>query len=504
MEGARCEDARMLRGRTTGSVKPGACSRSAVLCIVITHVLLFLSYARVLQAAGPPEGIAGALSCGKPGVAEGVSPGKDLYRIDIDVSSYPNAVCNDGTPAAMFVRRYRSEPDRNSWIIFLLGGGDCKTGQACAQRWCSIGTNYGADKMSTSFLEERDIAGNGIFSPDSSINSFAGWNQVFVYYCSSDGWSGSASNVPLSAIDPNGKHVDYLIDFRGADIVEAVIGTLQRQPGQRLVTYRRSPGPDIAMPDLNNAERVLFTGSSAGGNGVKSNVDRVGQLLRSMNKRCRGSEACPLAYMGVIDANYPPSYQSVDLTQATFCKGPPFLCAYGSFYTYEWNQVDLGTWGARGDESCVKWHHDSAPGTEWMCADPQHVVGNHLTTPLFIRMDMQDPLFGGQFGDEGLTTPAQFGRLVHDQLLNVLNLDQIAEEGSGKTGGPPLRIPGVFGPQCGQHYGLSDSTAFFSVTVTESGKKYSYHDLLWNWVQGLTPQQAVHALTAPGPAPDCP
>jgi hypothetical protein len=208
--------------------------------------------------------------------------------------------------------------------------------------------------------------------------------------------------------------------------------------------------------------------------------------------------------MGVIDANYPPSYQSVDLTRATFCTGTPFLCTYASFYTYEWNQISLGTWGARGDESCVKWHQDHAPGTEWKCADPQHVSDNHLTTPLFIRMDLQDPLFGSQFAEAGLTTSVRFGQLVHDQLLNVVNLDKSAEEGSVRSGGPRLNTPGVFGPQCMQHYGLSDSTAFFSVTVDDSGRKYSYHDLLLKWVQETQPQQAVHSFAAPGPAPDCP
>jgi hypothetical protein len=223
--------------------------------------------------------------------------------------------------------------------------------------------------------------------------------------------------------------------------------------------------------------------------------------LRTTNKQCRGSGDCPLAYMGVIDANSPPSYTSLDLTQATFC---PFLCTYKSFYTNEWNQVNLATWNARGDESCVKWHQANAPGTEWVCADPQHVVNNHLATPLFIRQDLQDQTWKRIFAEQELTTAAQFGQLVHDQLLHVVNLDQFAEEGSVSGGGPELKTPGVFGPQCTQHYGLSDSLAFFSVTVTDAGQQYSYHDLLWNWVQGAQPQQVVHSFTGPGPAPDCP
>lgn len=497
-------DVTMLSKPTARSMQVVVSWYSAI-CMFITFVVPPLFFATVLKASSDqPEGIAKALSCGTVGTAEGVSPGEDLYRIDLDLSNFPKAVCNDGTPAVMFVRRYKKKQDKNKWIIFLLGGGNCGNGESCAQRWCSIDTNYGADKMSTRFLKEARIAGEGVFSPDTSINSFAGWNQVFVYYCSSDDWAGSASNVHLSAIDASGNQVDYLINFRGADIVEAVIGTLQREPGGRQVLYKDSDGVEQVMPDLDKAELVLLAGSSAGGNGVKNNVDRVGDLLRKTNKHCRRSGDCPLVYMGVIDANYPPSYRTLDLARATFCTEPPFLCTYEDFYVGAWNRVHLATWGSRGDDSCVKWHQDNMPGTEWMCADPQHVVNNHLTTPLFIRQDLQDETWGKAYADAGLTTPDQFGQLVHDQLMNVVNLDKFAEEGSVRSRGPQLRTPGVFGPQCRQHYGLTDGTAFFSVTVTDSGKKYSYHDLLWNWVHGVQPQQVIHSFTGPGSAPDCP
>lgn len=449
------------------------------------------------------EGIATALSCGRIGGTETVLPGQDLYRTDMNLSTYPNAVCNDGTPATMFVRRYSKKKDKNKWIIFLIGGGHCTSGQSCAQRWCSIDTPYGEDKMSTSFLSKKSIAGNGIFNPNASINNFAGWNQVFVWYCSSDDWSGSVSDVHLSATDANGKQVDYLINFRGADIVEAVIGTLQRQPQEQPVAYKDSDGAELVMPDLDKAELVLFAGSSAGG-GAKNNVDRVGELLRKGNKWCKNSNECPLVYLGVVDASYPPSYERLDLTQATFCTDAPFLCSYEVNFTAYWNAVSLGTWNARGDESCVKWHHDHMPGTEWRCADQEHVVENHLTTPLFIRMDHQDQTHLSNYVDTGLTTPTQFGQLVHSQLLNLPDLDKFAEEGSVRSGGPSLQTPGVFGPQCTQHYGLSVSTSFYLVTVSDSGKSYNFHDVLWNWVQGARPQQLVRDFAAPGPAPDCP
>jgi hypothetical protein len=481
----------------------------AAIAMLIALFLLPSFGVRSLKAASDPQGIAKALPCGALGEVEDVSPGTDLFRIDMDLSKFPNAVCNDGTPATMFVRRYATKADKNKWVVFLLGGGNCRNGQECAQRWCSFDTNYGANKMSTAFLKQRgvkkSIDGNGIFSRDASVNKFAGWNQVFVFYCSSDDWQGSASNVHLSAIDPNGNQIDYLINFRGADIVEAVIATLQREPRGDAVEYRDSTtGENMALPDINKAELVMFTGSSAGGNGVKENVDRVGDLLRKTNKQCKGSDNCPLVYLGVIDANYPPSFQSLDLTQATFCTGAPFVCAYDALYANRWNAVNVATWGARGDESCVKWHQQHQPGTEWMCADDQHVVHNHLTTPLFIRFDQQDNNIGGTYVEENLTTATQFGQLTHDQLLANVDLDKFAEEGSVRSGGPRLRTPGVFGPQCTDHYGLSISKVFFGPKISDSGKSYTFHDVLWNWVQGAQPQRLVRAFAGPGPAPDCP
>jgi hypothetical protein len=75
---------------------------------------------------------------------------------------------------------------------------------------------------------------------------------------------------------------------------------------------------------------------------------------------------------------------------------------------------------------------------------------------------------------------------------------------SMRSGGPRLRTPGVFGPQCTDHYGLSISNVFFCVTISDSSKKYNFHDVLWNWVQGEQPRQVIHTFAGPGPAADCP
>lgn len=97
--------------------------------------------------------------------------GIDLARFTIDVARYPEAVCNDGTPAVFYYGGYTKPEDRNKWIIFLQGS--CIDGQSCTERWCSIDTNYGLDKMSTS-LSEAQIRGAGFLSASASFSRHDG------------------------------------------------------------------------------------------------------------------------------------------------------------------------------------------------------------------------------------------------------------------------------------------------------------------------------------------
>jgi hypothetical protein len=121
------------------------------------------------------------LSCGRRGEAGVLAAGTDMTRQTVDLRKYPEAVCNDATPAVFYVSPHTREEDRNKWVIFLQGGGGCGGGDECANRWCSSGTNVGMDKMSSS-LSKPSINGSGIFERRES-NRFHGWNHVLVYYC---------------------------------------------------------------------------------------------------------------------------------------------------------------------------------------------------------------------------------------------------------------------------------------------------------------------------------
>lgn len=450
-----------------------------------------------------PE-INNALTCGRLGEVSDIAPGNALFRVDVNLNNFPNAICNDGSGAVFYVRRASNDADRNKWHIHLQGGGGCQDGQSCAERWCSDDTNFGADRMSTTFRPmPAGIQGWGIFNRNPQLNNFAGWNHVLIYYCSSDMWAGTASNVQLSATGPGGATAQYRIHFQGANILDAVIKTLRQAPGGLPVTYQDEERATCAMPDLDEASHVLFSGTSAGSGGVRHHADRVGQALRRDNVQCQPPGNCPLDFRAAIDAGYGPNFEDRDYTNYVGCLNSPFLCDYAALMQNQWNNVTLGLYQGRVDQSCVAWHSANQPGTEWKCADTDHVMEHHITTPYFTRIDLQDSLKRGYYVQDGFGTEDEFGQAIYSALLNLPNLDTFAEEGSVMSGGPPMATPGVFGPQCTQHVGLTSNHAFFNVAVFSGGIPYNAHDVLWNWWIGQQPQQVVYPYTGPGPAPTC-
>jgi hypothetical protein len=429
------------------------------------------------------------LPCGRAGEAGGLAAGTDLQRITIDTRRYPDAVCNDATPGVFYVGRYTREEDRDKWLIFLQGGGGCGGGQECAERWCSSETNFGMDKMSSS-LAKPSVNGTGIFDRRGT-NRFSGWNHVLLYYCSSDNWSGNKLNK-LSASNAS-TQVEFDIHFRGSRIVAAVVDTLRKTAAGKVRAVRPATGPASDLPDLDEATDVLFAGSSAGGGGVRNNADRVGATLRANNPGVR--------YRAAIDASFGPESEDLDFTRSNLCASDPALCSYAGVFTARYESTVVATWGGQLDDTCVAWHRANAPGSEWRCADGEHVSANHISTELFARQDLQDGLLTGNFVEAGLGSALDFGRLQEADLREMPTLAARAEEGPAAAGGKNVA---VFGPQCTDHESLTSNRAFFNVTVMDGGIAHSFHDVLWDWWSGGAPVVIRPFTGRAGAAPECP
>ncbi|MCA9521464.1 MAG: hypothetical protein KC609_10850, partial [Myxococcales bacterium] len=388
---------------------------------------------------------------------------------------------------------YQGAENRNRWVIQLQGGGSCSTPQDCANRWCSKDTSFGMQGMSANASPTVGINGRGILARPRTDNPLAGFNHVFVRYCSSDQWSGTRGPVTVEVDDPAGKlgKVKLTLYFNGHDIIEAVLRTLRRD-GVAPLSYDDGQSQS-EMPDLDDATQVLFAGGSGGGAGVIHNLDHVGTLLRQSNTNCQGS-SCALAYAGLVDSITGPYRWNLDYSTTTLCTAPELqVCDYEAHIRLQNEAGSTFLWGAINDDSCNPWHQAHDPQNEWRCGDKDHILRHHLTTPFFVRMGLQDSNLTSGYSDVHYTVPGQglldealFGALVRQQLLELPSIAQTAEEKDAIT-----RAPGAFGPACARHVTIDDNPSTYGVTLSDGNDDYTMFQLMGNWLKGTQPQVLV-------------
>lgn len=456
--------------------------------------------------SSPDGGTSGApmiqdvLDCRRTGVAGGLANGNSVFRVNVDLEQYPDALCNDGTGAIFYVRRASSPEHTNRWVVNLQGGGTCQSGQSCADRWCAHETNFGSWKMSTDERPLRGVAAGGIHARDPA-NPISGWNHVYIYYCSSDSWSGTRRDVELSATHPTrgGDELRYRVHFLGARIFDAVVDTLRGEAGGPVV-YRDESGVEQTLPDLDDAEMVILAGSSAGSGGARTHLDSFAELLRENNTACGAGGACPLRVVGVFDAALSPDRERLDYADTPFCAAG--VCTWEEHMQVTWTETVMGLRAARGDTSCVEWHAANDPGTEWMCADLGHTMRHHITTPFFVRQDQADSLVMPNTVETMYRVPRRGGALLDERLFAELVAEEMAE-----LSDPAVRatvheasamtvVPGTFSPRCGDHETLTDNGPMTRIRVeAEDGMDYNTLELIRIWLMNGSPIRAI-ATTA--------
>jgi len=423
--------------------------------------------------------------------------------------NFPEAQCNDGSPAVMYIRPANAQnpnpPASRDWLIFFDGGGNCSNADACLlTRWCS-GEAPNAEpfdraaKMSSLGTLPAIRSPGGIFSvppPAGATNAFASYNHVLVHYCSSDNWTGSIEHLGLAA--SNGTNFD--MELRGEAIVNAVIATLEGGP-----TFS-DPGPARELharplPDLLNARRILIAAESAG-TGLRQHLDRLRLELEAVIPN--------VDVRGVFDAGMAPDYSRTDIDWSdSYSPGD-----YDDFLNGTAQPVTRtfrGTNDTALDASCLDpvytAVHDALGGDPLSYGHPQacywntYAQLNHITTPVFVRMDLSDPLGARPFGEWNLypSRDAYWAALV-DQLT-VFG----ADPPPASVLEPPTSPPGIYAPNCGQHVAIQTNRGFFQHSVAPGGAypvPLTFHDLLVNWLNGLPagPQtQQIQGDTNPAP-----
>lgn len=267
----------------------------------------------------------------------------------LDPSVYPQALCNDGSPAA-YILRPGSGPAASRFVINLQGGDDCYDQPSCASRAANSPKlissepyrNPSASTLQLSGLQGSTVSGN----PD-----FYDATQVLALYCSSDRWSGAkAASGTFTPSD------DSTWNFQGHAIVAALIADLAKNHG------------------LSSATEILFTGGSAGGVGVYANVNAVAKLVPASARFVASSDA------GFADLanDYNPSGTAPDYDT-----------------TADTNQLTKTTagialWNGTGDSLCAASASD--PASQAACYEGSQLLApsGTIALPMLVMEAQQD------------------------------------------------------------------------------------------------------------------
>lgn len=380
----------------------------------------------------------------RPGT--GVDVGTDLKKVTLTA---PEAICNDGSPAVMYVRAAATPAAANDWVFHLQGGGSCG-GSDCAVRWCERN-----EKM-TSTATPAGMKGKGIMRRGPQ-NELGDANQVFLYYCSSDNWAGTSRDA---VVGPQGETDAFRLHFMGDAIIEAALGALEDGVS--------SDDGTQTLPALGGNGRALWTGTSGGCQGVANTADRFAARVGGLG----------LSPWIVCDANFGPVVEDL----------PPGA-ALDALIAQRQLRYSLSTAHANPsrDDSCEAAHGDDP----WVCEWSGYVLGNHITAaPLFVRMSLGDNTISDGYLDVGFDL-ADFASGVRSALLRA------AAGGGLET---PARSIAVYGPGCTQHVGLTNDDWFFEASIEVSGTALTFHDALVAWLDGAT---VVAVDTAPPTLSTC-
>ena len=280
-------------------------------------------------------------------------------------TTYPQAVCNDGTQGG-YVLRAGQGSGVNRWVISLEGGGDCYDQASCASRAASKGELVSTEPIARNTSLAPGLG--GLLAPDSTVNpDFYDANEVQIIYCSSDDWSGAKNGVgTFNAND------DTTWNFQGRAILDAAIADLKANHG------------------LNSATEVMLTGQSAGGLGVYANTNDVAKLVPSTARFVAYSDAAFLDEVNVFNPAVAPPYD--DPTQPSAQVSTKGL--------------GIVLWNGTGDSVCNATATTSLQQLE--CYNSQQLLapGGTITLPMMVSEAEQDqaqlssngiPAFTGNF-----------------------------------------------------------------------------------------------------------
>jgi hypothetical protein len=265
----------------------------------------------------------------------------------IDPTLDPNALCDDGTTPAFWVRPgYGS--GINTWLIWFGGGGACESQAACA----SYVAHNSAPQLESSngFLP---TPGNGITSSSQTENPVLyNANTIYLHYCTSDTWAGSK---------------------RGTGTYNQLDSNTWNFEGRRNATaFIKSIGE--LLPQFANAQEIILGGDSSGGVGVVEVANDVIPLL----------PPAALKLM-VVDAGYMIDFPAYDSSVPQIFESPQVP----DFFESDIENERFPYWNARGDSVCDS---QATTVTQHMeCYNTAYILANgYITIPTFVANSLLD------------------------------------------------------------------------------------------------------------------
>ena len=358
--------------------------------------------------------------------------------------------CTDGTPAGYFLQlAHASSPHKDSWVVWLEGGGICQSNADCFTRSQSgIGSsNYWAETMTGEQLSSSDCTAN----PD-----FCQWNHVWVPYCSGDIWVGQASTFsnPWAELDARGLG-DNLLPFGGGRAVSAAERARLNDTAHTFVFEGHLIVQTISrLLAAQSPREVLLTGCSAGGIGTFENIDYLASALpgvRVSGNPQAGWFGLPISDYAHVTADRPdpdPYHlrESSWLLHANAYRHPPY-------------ERCVATRGAAFNVTCLS---------------PPYFYP-YLQTAIFVSENTLDSY---QFYVQGLAprgdvTPKviQYARFLHAMLAGSLTKSIL--DGGGKQA-----HDGLFSPACLAH------CLRFSGAGAPTVRGVAHYEALGNWYFG--------------------
>ena len=244
----------------------------------------------------------------------------------VEGAEQKGALCLDGSLPGFYFRKGFTH-GVSKWIIYLQGGAWCSSEESCYRRST---TDLGSsEKFRPLYRTSGFLSHLPKENPD-----FYNWNVAYVKYCDGASFAGNRSNP----IKFNGK----LLYFRGKRILNALID-------------------DLKTKGMNQAENIIFSGTSAGG---------LAAMLHADSFRAQIPGTIPVFVLS--DAGY--------FVDAPSMKGP-------RYFRHQMQRVcRLHKCFGGVNKDCVS---VMKKDDRWKCLFPQYFVP-HIQTPLFIVNPLYD------------------------------------------------------------------------------------------------------------------